>query len=148
MMDHGVPFTTEPNILMEMIPPNNILINLQQGLTGKGGMAGTLPDGTLSTTYWRKSGVKYATNEIYFDLVETLDSIVDTNGMQIFTEVNGQVDVVCKLSGMPDLTLNFANPHILDDVSFHPCVRYKVYEQRKVISFVPPDGHFKLMNYR
>jgi len=49
---------------------------------------------------------------------------------------------------MPDLTLSFTNPHILDDVSFHPCVRYNRYEQSKIISFVPPDGAFKLMNYR
>ncbi len=49
---------------------------------------------------------------------------------------------------MPDLSLNFNNPHILDDVSFHPCVRYIRYEQQKVVSFVPPDGQFKLMNYR
>ena len=49
---------------------------------------------------------------------------------------------------MPDLTLSFTNPHILDDVSFHPCVRYNRYEQSRVISFVPPDGAFKLMNYR
>jgi AP-3 complex subunit mu len=49
---------------------------------------------------------------------------------------------------MPDLTLSFTNPHILDDVSFHPCVRYNRFEQQKVISFVPPDGAFKLMSYR
>ena len=50
--------------------------------------------------------------------------------------------------GMPDLSLSFQNPHILDDVSFHPCVRYNRFEQHKVVSFVPPDGSFKLMNYR
>jgi AP-3 complex subunit mu len=49
---------------------------------------------------------------------------------------------------MPDLTLNFNNPYILDDVSFHPCVRYNRYEQNRVISFVPPDGNYKLMSYR
>ena len=31
-----------------------------------------------------------------------------------------KVEVACKLSGMPDLTLSFVNPRILDDVSFHP----------------------------
>lgn len=25
--------------------------------------------------------------------------------------------------GMPDLTLRFSNPRVIDDVSFHPCVR-------------------------
>lgn len=49
---------------------------------------------------------------------------------------------------MPDLSLSFNQPHIVDDVSFHPCVRYNRWEQNKVVSFVPPDGQFKLMSYR
>jgi len=93
-------------------------------------------------------GVKYANNEIYFDIIEEIDCTVEPNGLAVNTEVAGEVQVTCKLSGMPDLSLSFSNPHILDDVSFHPCVRYNRYEQHKVVSFVPPDGQFKLMNYR
>jgi AP-3 complex subunit mu len=48
---------------------------------------------------------------------------------------------------MPDLTLCFANPRLLDDVSFHPCVRFKRWENEKVLSFVPPDGNFRLISY-
>jgi hypothetical protein len=33
---------------------------------------------------------------------------------------------------MPNLTLIFTNPRLLDDVSFHPCVRLKKWE----VSFV------------
>lgn len=29
---------------------------------------------------------------------------------------------------MPDLTLTFVNPRLFDDVSFHPCVRFKRWE--------------------
>jgi hypothetical protein len=47
-----------------------------------------------------------------------------------------------------DLTLTFVNPRLLDDVSFHPCVRYARWDQSRVISFVPPDGLFELMKYR
>jgi len=32
-------------------------------------------------------------------------------------------------------------------VSFHPCVRLKRWENEKVMSFVPPDGPFKLCSY-
>ena len=35
------------------------------------------------------------------------------------------------MSGMPDLTLSFMNPRLFDDVSFHPCVRFKRWEVRK-----------------
>jgi len=147
-MDNGIPFTTEPNALVEMIPPPNILKKIVGGITGQSAMSGTLPDGSLSNTPWRKSAVKYATNEIYFDIIEEIDCTIDANGLVVSSEVSGEIQVLCKLSGMPDLSLSFVNPSILDDVSFHPCVRYNRYEQSKVISFVPPDGAFKLMNYR
>lgn len=37
---------------------------------------------------------------------------------------------------------------VIDDCSFHPCVRYGRFEKERVVSFVPPDGHFELMRYR
>ena len=52
-----------------------------------------------------------------------------------------------RLSGTPDLTLSFVNPRLMDDVSFHPCVRFKRWENERILSFVPPDGNFCLMNY-
>ena len=51
------------------------------------------------------------------------------------------------MSGTPDLTLSFVNPRIMDDVSLHPCVRLKRWEAEHLLSFVPPDGNFTLMNY-
>lgn len=58
-----------------------------------------------------------------------------------------QIDCCVKLSGMPDLCLSFINPGLFDDVSFHPCIRFKKWESEKVLSFVPPDGNFRLMSY-
>jgi AP-3 complex subunit mu len=52
------------------------------------------------------------------------------------------------MSGTPDLTLLFGNPALIEDCSFHPCVRYNRYENERVVSFVPPDGTFQLMTYR
>ena len=40
------------------------------------------------------------------------------------------------------------DPTLIDDCSFHPCVRYNRYERDQVVSFVPPDGAFELMRYR
>jgi AP-3 complex subunit mu len=76
----------------------------------------------------------------------SLDSI-DTNGLMVTCDVSGEVLVNCKLSGMPDLTLAFTNPAIIDEVNFHPCVRLSRYERDRVMSFVPPDGKFKLASY-
>ena len=64
------------------------------------------------------------------------------------SDVRGRVGCNCKMSGMPDLTLIFVNPHVVEDAAFHPCVRYGRWEREAVVSFVPPDGEFTLMNYK
>eukprot|EP01133_Synstelium_polycarpum_P016674 gene16674-19816_t len=148
MVDHGFPFTTEPNFLKEMIRPPNVISNVFQGVTGSSSISDSLPTGSLGAIQWRKTGIKYTSNEIFFDIVEEIDCIIDSNGFVVSCEVNGEILVNCKLTGMPDLTLTFNNPRMLDDVSFHPCVRFSRWENDRVLSFIPPDGSFKLMNYR
>jgi AP-3 complex subunit mu len=68
--------------------------------------------------------------------------------MSIKSELIGKIQSKCTLSDMPDLTLYFKDSSLLDDVSFHPCVRYKRFEEDKILSFVPPDGDFQLLSYR
>ncbi|KAH3743695.1 AP-3 complex subunit mu-2 [Pelomyxa schiedti] len=148
MMDNGFPFMTEPNILKEMVKPPNIVDKVTGAVAGSSSVSDVLPGGTLSNMPWRRDGVHYANNEIYMDIIEELDAIIDVNGATISSEVYGCVDVNCKLSGMPDLTLTFENPALLDDVSLHQCVRYNYWEQHRQISFIPPDGAFQLMSYR
>lgn len=147
-MDYGYPFTTEPNVLKEMIPPPSVLSRLTTVATGKSFLSEELPDGTLSNMPWRKTGVKYSQNEIYLDIIEEIDGVFDRNGQIISLEVTGVIMANSRLSGMPDLTLQFTDPSVIDDCSFHPCVRYSRYDRDKVVSFVPPDGQFELMRYR
>ena len=64
---------------------------------------------------WRKAGVTYAQNEIYVDIVEELDAIVDVNGQVVSSDINGSIQVQSKLSGVPDLTLTFRDPEVIDD---------------------------------
>ena len=37
---------------------------------------------------------------------------------------------------------------IFNDERFHPSVRYLKYASERIVSFVPPDGGFKLMSYK
>ena len=115
---------------------------------GASTVSDVLPDGTISNMPWRKTGVKYAQNEIYLDIIEEVDSILDRNGVIISSEVSGSIVANSRLSGVPDLALSFVDPAVIDDCSFHPCVRYNRFERDKVVSFVPPDGPFELMRYR
>uniref|UniRef100_H3DGK1 AP-3 complex subunit mu-1 n=1 Tax=Tetraodon nigroviridis TaxID=99883 RepID=H3DGK1_TETNG len=147
MLDNGFPLATESNVLKEMIRPPTMLRSVVNTLTGGSNVGETLPTGQLSSIPWRRAGVKYTNNEAYFDVVEEIDAILDKSGTTVCAEIQGVIEACVRLSGMPDLTLSFMNPRILDDVSFHPCVRFKRWESERVLSFVPPDGNFTLMNY-
>lgn len=149
MIDNGFPLTTEPNILREMISPPNIISKVLSVVTGNSSnVSSTLPGATASCVPWRTTELKHSSNEVYVDLVEEMDAIINRDGVLVKCEVYGEVQVTCHLSGVPDLTLSFASPGILNDVRFHPCVRFRPWESHQVLSFVPPDGQFKLMSYR
>ena len=147
MLDNGFPLATEANILKELIKPPNILRTVVNTVTGKSNVSEVLPTGQLSNIPWRRAGVKYTNNEAYFDVIEEVDAIIDKSGGTVSAEIHGYIDCAVKLSGMPDLTMSFVNPRLFDDVSFHPSVRYKKWESERLLSFVPPDGNFRLMSY-
>ncbi|CAL8993903.1 unnamed protein product [Prunus brigantina] len=116
MIDNGFPLTTEPNILREMIAPPNIVNKMLSVVTGNSSnMSDTLTGATSSFIPWRTADPKYANNEAYVDLVEEMDAIVNRDGVLVKCEICGEVQGNSHLSGVPDLTLSFANPSILDD---------------------------------
>ncbi|XP_039136761.1 AP-3 complex subunit mu isoform X1 [Dioscorea cayenensis subsp. rotundata] len=149
MMDNGFPLTTEPNILREMITPPNIVSKMLSVVMGKSSnMSTVLPDATTSSVPWRKTDLKSAANEVYVDIIEEMDAVITREGVLSKCEIYGEIQVNSHLPGLPDLTISLANPAILNDVRFHPCVRFRPWESHQILSFVPPDGQFKLMCYR
>lgn len=148
MVDYGYPLTTEPNALKAMIRPPSVMAKLSSVVFSNTTVSDALPSGTISNMPWRAAGVTYSQNEIYMDIVEEVDAIVDAvSGQIISSDVSGSIQCQCHLSGIPDLLLTFKDPALIDDCSFHPCVRYGRYERDAVVSFVPPDGDFELMKY-
>ena len=149
MIDNGFPLTTEPSILREMITPPNMVDKALSIVTGSSSnVSDTLPGAAASCVPWRTAEPKYSNNEVYVDLVEEMDAIINRDGGLVKCEIYGEVQVNSRISGFPDLTLSFTNPSILNDVRFHPCVRFRPWESHQILSFVPPDGQFKLMSYR
>lgn len=149
MVDNGFPLVTEINVLHDLIRRPSVINKLKMAIIGskQQTVSDTLPTGQLSNVPWRRTGVKYTNNEAYFDVIEEIDAIIDKSGSTVCAEIQGYIDCLVKLSGMPDLTLSFVNPRLLDDVSFHPCVRFKRWESERILSFVPPDGNFRLISY-
>ncbi|KAI0829336.1 clathrin adaptor mu subunit [Trametes gibbosa] len=145
----GHPLTTSPNALRDIVLPPTLLHKVLS-VAGVSGLATSSASSHpfASPIPWRKAGVRYNNNEIFFDVVETLDAIINKNGTPAVSTVWGRVESNCKLSGTPDLSLTFSNASTLNDCSFHPCIRLQRWSRDRVLSFVPPDGKFKLMEYR
>jgi len=80
--------------------------------------------------------------------VEDLRAIVNKSGTVLSSNAWGRIETNSHLSGTPDLLLSFTEAKVLQDCSFHPCVRLQRWIRDKALSFVPPDGRFTLMEYR
>jgi len=110
---------------------------------------------------WRSEGIKYRKNEVFLDVIESVNMLANANGTVLQSEIVGAVKMRVYLSGMPELRLGLndkvqfentgrgKNKAVeLEDVKFHQCVRLSRFENDRTISFIPPDGEFELMNYR
>eukprot|EP00792_Barthelona_sp_PAP020_P009495 TRINITY_DN3299_c1_g2_i1.p1 TRINITY_DN3299_c1_g2~~TRINITY_DN3299_c1_g2_i1.p1 ORF type:complete len:433 (+),score=104.74 TRINITY_DN3299_c1_g2_i1:31-1299(+) len=96
---------------------------------------------------WRDSKLNQGIQKVLLDVIEKVNVICDANGAVTASSISGVVAGKCKLSGMPQLSLRFKNPSILQTLSFHHCVKYRVWETSRLIQFVPPEGRFKLLRY-
>ncbi|GMP39912.1 hypothetical protein CsSME_00010572 [Camellia sinensis var. sinensis] len=85
MIDNGFPLTTEPNILREMIPPPNIVSKMLSVVTGNSSnVSNTLPGATATCVPWRTMDLKHSNNEVYVDLVEEMDAIINRSVVKDF----------------------------------------------------------------
>lgn len=78
MIDNGFPLTTEPNILRDMIAPPNIVSKMLSVVTGNtSNVSEILPGATSSCVPWRTTQLKHANNDVYVNLVEEMDTIIN-----------------------------------------------------------------------
>jgi len=167
MMDFGYPQTTDAKILQEYITQQGYKLDREQAKNIIGQLTGQTP--------WRPQGIKYRKNEVFLDVIESVNMMVSANGTILRSEIVGTVKVKACLSGMPDLRLGLNDKVVfdttddpspgknqadfddptkkksgveLDDVKFHQCVRLSRFDRDRTISFIPPDDEFELMSYR
>uniref|UniRef100_A0A8C4S8W5 Adaptor related protein complex 1 subunit mu 3 n=1 Tax=Erpetoichthys calabaricus TaxID=27687 RepID=A0A8C4S8W5_ERPCA len=152
LMDFGFPQTTDSKILQEYIT--------QQGHKLEVG-APRPPATVTNAVSWRSEGIKYRKNEVFIDVIESVNLLVSANGSVLRSEIVGSVKLKVVLSGMPELRLGLNDKVLfeitgrdksksveLEDVKFHQCVRLSRFENDRTISFIPPDGESELMSYR
>jgi AP-1 complex subunit mu len=88
------------------------------------------PIAVTNAVSWRSEGIRYRKNEVFLDVIESLNLLVSASGNVLRSEILGAIKMKCYLSGMPELRLG-----LNDKVMFETTVR-KV-QTRTVISAVP-----------
>jgi len=171
MMDFGYPQTTESKILQESekqcayshegqpADQKNRYITQE---SHKLEVQARPPIAVTNAVSWRSEGIRYRKNEVFLDVVESLNLLIASNGNVLQSEILGAIKMKCYLSGMPELRLGLNDKAMfentgrttrgkaieMEDVKFHQCVRLSRFENDRTISFIPPDGEFELMSYR
>lgn len=178
MMDFGVPQLTDVQVLNEYITQDPLTLNalikkstklhthVKQSQQERREQR-VAPATQTNTVSWRKEGIKYYKNEAFLDVIESIDMLINGKGQLLSSEISGTIRLKNYLTGMPELQLGLndkfvqnainsingidppANQSVeIEDVKFHQCVRLPEFEEKKIISFVPPDGQFDLVTYR
>ncbi|KAH0572605.1 Adaptor complexes medium subunit family protein [Spironucleus salmonicida] len=170
MVDNGEIVTTDPEVLKLFIQQGEPTVKKiqEQEVTIQA---------TKQVNY-RSADIKYKNNEISLELVEKLNSLYSQTGDLLHADVTGQININCQLSGMPDCQISLNDRQmqqqqnqtfgasaselsktkqkqispldavVLDDTTFHQCVRLNNFAEKRQITFTPPDGQFTLMNFR
>lgn len=155
LMDFGYPQSTDAKILQMYIT--------QQGRKLEAA-APKPPMALTNAVSWRMEGIKHRKNEVFLDVVESVNLLVAANGNVLSSEICGAVKMRVFLTGMPELRLGLNDKIMfessnrggsaskkaveLEDIKFHQCVRLTRFDNDRTISFIPPDGAFDLMTYR
>ncbi|MEW5299053.1 MAG: hypothetical protein WDW36_002103 [Sanguina aurantia] len=153
VMDFGYPQFTEAKILSEFIKTD--AYKLESAIVKP-------PMAVTNAVSWRMEGIKHKKNEVFLDVVESVNLLVSSTGQVVLSEVSGVLKMRVFLTGMPECKLGLNDKVLfesqgrtgkqkaveLEDIKFHQCVRLARFDNDRTISFIPPDGAFDLMSYR
>ena len=65
----------------------------------------TIPKQFTQAIGWRPEGLKYTKNEVFLDVVESVNLLVGSSGQTLRSEICGALKMRTYLSGMPELKL-------------------------------------------
>ncbi|RZC11987.1 AP-2 complex subunit mu isoform B [Glycine soja] len=146
IMDFGYPQNLSPEILKLYITQEGVRSPFSSKPTDR-----PVPNATLQVTGavgWRREGLVYKKNEVFLDIVESVNLLMSSKGSVLRCDVTGKILMKCFLSGMPDLKLGLNDKIGLEKEAQLKSRPTKRFNSEKTVSFVPPDGEFELMKYR
>ncbi|CAL5436517.1 unnamed protein product [Camellia sinensis] len=103
IMDFGYPQNLSPEILKLYITQEGVRSPFSSKPADK-----PVPNATLQVTGavgWRREGLVYKKNEVFLDIVESVNLLMSSKGSVLRCDVTGKILMKCFLSGMPDLKL-------------------------------------------
>lgn len=159
-MDHGFPQNTQTEVLKLYITQEGVKSD-----RAKDTQASSITIQATGAISWRAPGIKYPKNEVFIDVVESVNLLMSQKGTVLRNDVSGQILIKAFLTGVPECKFGLNDKLLLekeraqakggshqgidiDDCTFHQCVKLGKFETDRVISFIPPDGEFQLMSYR
>ncbi|KAI3407101.2 hypothetical protein KGF56_000089 [Candida oxycetoniae] len=175
MLDDGIPHITDFNKIRDLVSYNSLLTKILSEAQKTTGFhhSDSKQKSFTSDIPWRREEVRYASNEMYVDVVETISllvkPIIKRNKVEHFDSafysskvdnvvenyilsgrIDGRIDFLCRLTGFPtlELSLNKVGSNV-ELPNLHRCIDLDVFKERRgVLSFVPPDGKSTLMKYQ
>lgn len=168
VMDYGYPQVTAVNVLSSYIKVGDVKEDPKAFLAAGG--TEQITSEITGAVDWRQPGKhKYRKNEVYIDVLESVNLLMSNKGVVLRADVSGKIMMKAFLTGMPECKFGMndklvmereskADPKAakrregtgiaIDDLTFHRCVRLGQFDTDRTISFIPPDGEFELMKYR
>ncbi|MGH0177090.1 UNVERIFIED_CONTAM: hypothetical protein FKN15_074330 [Acipenser sinensis] len=125
LMDFGFPQTTDSQILQEYITQQGNKLEVTKL---------RVPNTVTNAVSWRSEGIKYKKNEVFIDVIESVNLLI--------WSATPPSPVIGAGRGDKGKSV------VMEDVKFHQCVRLSRFENDRTISFIPPDGDSELMSYR
>ncbi|TNN41575.1 AP-1 complex subunit mu-1 [Liparis tanakae] len=80
-------------------------------------IGGPRPPATVTNAVsWRSEGIKYRKNEVFMDVIESVNLLVNASGSVLRSEIVGNIKLRVVLSGMPELRLGL-NDKVLFEIT-------------------------------
>lgn len=158
IIDYGIPQITEPKVLQEFITEAGIKLEKMSDLERLKKITTLL----TSANAWRPEGIKYQKNQVWIDIIESVNVLLSNKGNVLKADITGAVEFTSQLSGIPECKFTINDKFSLqrnkegeiekciniDDLKFDRCVKLSKFDRENAITFIPPDGKFILMTYR
>ncbi|GAW82679.1 clathrin coat assembly protein AP50 [Plasmodium gonderi] len=159
-LNETLKYSPIPNNLYNMIAQrkNNLMLNTckDKNINYSYSNGTSINSMDSRNVYWRSNNIVYSCNEIYVDVIENVNCVLNKNNRIIHFSVQGNVIVNCTITGSPLIKLYFNKNidlklcHLHFTVNYNMLIRKSILnqeEEKNAIHFVPMNEEYMIMQY-